>query len=170
LFNLLTAKPCLKGEKHIQFDSMRCRRAMFTTAWEFSPGGIREGATFATGAMKVTITSCPTQQRWFGLFLRGAENRMGYVSQRNQPLGVGVVARMLELVKFKLEEQDDWVVMEYYKFSAAAALAICGSLRGPEVFMLDLAGLWKYLEMGKDGIMPDEPLKAGINLSKAPML
>ncbi len=53
---------------------------------------------------------------------------MGYVSQRNQPLGVWVVAKMLELVKFKVEEQDDWVAREYYKFGAAAALAVCGSL------------------------------------------
>jgi hypothetical protein len=36
--------------------------------------------------------------------------------------------------------------------------------------MLDLARLWKYIEMGKDGIMLDEPPKAGTNLSKAPML
>ena len=93
---------------------------------------------------------------------------MGYVSQRNQPLGVGVVAKMLELVKFEVEEQDNWVASEYYKFGAAAALAVCGSLRGPEVFLLDLAGLWKYIEMGKDGVMPHEPPKAGTNLSRAP--
>ncbi len=49
-----------------------------------------------------------------------------------------------------------------------AALAICSSLQGLEVFLLDLAGLWKYIEMGKDGVMPDEPLKAGTNLSRAP--
>jgi hypothetical protein len=93
---------------------------------------------------------------------------MGYVSQRNQPLGVGVVAKMLELVKVKVEEQDDWVAREYYKFGVAAALAVCGSLQGPEVFLLDLAGLWKYIEMDKDGVMPHEPLKAGTNLSRAP--
>jgi hypothetical protein len=166
LFNSLTVKPHLKGEKHIQFDSIQQPRATFTSAWESSLGGIKEGATFTTGAMKVTVTSCPTQQRWFGLFLRGAENRMGYVSQRNQPLGVGVVARILELVKGELEEQDDWVAAEYYKFGAAAALAVCRSLQGPESFMLNLAGLWKYIEMGKHGIMPDEPLKAGTDLSR----
>jgi hypothetical protein len=33
---------------------------------------------------------------------------------------------------------------------------------------LDLAGLWKYIEMGKDGVMPHEPPKAGTNLSRAP--
>jgi hypothetical protein len=37
---------------------------------------------------------------------------MSYVSQRNQPLGVEVVAKVLELVKFKVEEHDDWVARE----------------------------------------------------------
>ena len=80
LFNSITARPKLKGEKHIQFDSMQCSWSTFSVAWELSPAGIREGATFATGAMKVTVTSCPTQQRWFALFLQGAENRIGYCS------------------------------------------------------------------------------------------
>ena len=37
LFHSLTAKPCIKGESHIQFDSMRRPRATFTSAWESSP-------------------------------------------------------------------------------------------------------------------------------------
>jgi hypothetical protein len=77
-----------------------------------------------------------TEVAWFA-----SERRRKYLSQKNQPLGVGIVAKMLDLVKFKVEEQDNWVAMEYYKFGAAAALAVCGSLQGPEVFMLDLAGL-----------------------------
>ncbi len=35
------------------------------------------------------------------------------------------------------------------------------ALRGPEVFMLDLGGLWKYLELGRDGVLPEDPLKPG---------
>ncbi len=93
---------------------------------------------------------------------------MGYLSQRNQPLGVGVVAKMLELVKFEVEEQDDWVARVYYKCGAVVALAVCGSLQGTEAFLLDLARSWKYIEIGKDGVMPHEPLKAGTNLSRAP--
>ena len=40
-----------------------------------------------------TVTSCPTQQRWFSLFIRGAEVRMGYAAQRNLPFGAGVILR-----------------------------------------------------------------------------
>jgi hypothetical protein len=63
LYSSLLAKPQLKGESFIQFDSMQCPRATFTTAWESSPSGIEEGATFVTGAMRVTVTTCPTQQK-----------------------------------------------------------------------------------------------------------
>jgi hypothetical protein len=70
LFNSLTAQPRLKGENFIQFDLMRKPRVTFTSTWESTPAGISEGATFATGTMKVTVTTCHTQQRWFGLFMQ----------------------------------------------------------------------------------------------------
>jgi hypothetical protein len=104
LFNSLTATPRLKGEAHIQFDLMQRPQATFTLTWESSPMGVREGSTFATGSMKVTVTSCPTQQKWFGLFLWGAENRMGYVSHHNQPLCKGVIQKLLEAVKVEIQE------------------------------------------------------------------
>ena len=63
LYSSLLAKPQLKGESFIQFDSMQCPRATFTTAWESSPSGIEEGTTFVTGTMRVTVTTCPTQQK-----------------------------------------------------------------------------------------------------------
>ncbi len=63
LYSSLLAKPWLKEESFIKFDSMQCPRATFTAAWESSPSGIEEGATFTTGAMRVTVTTCPTQQK-----------------------------------------------------------------------------------------------------------
>ena len=41
------------------------------------------------------------------------------------------------------------------------------SLRGPEVFLLDLAGLHKYIELGKYGVMPLNPMKDGRDFSGA---
>ncbi len=71
LFKLLTAKPRLKGESHIQFDSMRWPLATFTSVWDSLLAGIDKRATFTMGGMKVMVTMCPTQQKWFGLFCKG---------------------------------------------------------------------------------------------------
>jgi hypothetical protein len=170
LLHSLTAKPRLKGERFVQFDSVRKVRGTFTLAWESSPTGLEERNTFAVGTGKVLLTTCPTQQRWFGLFLRGMENRMGYMSQRNQPLTVGVIPLLLNMVKEEAEDNEERVAAEFVKFGAAVALATCGSLRGPEVFLLDLAGLHKYVDLGKNGVMPLDPMKDGTDLSGAPYI
>jgi hypothetical protein len=46
--------------------------------------------------------------------LRGAENRMGYVSQRNQPLRLGVINQLLRAIKKEVEEQNAWVFGTYF--------------------------------------------------------
>jgi hypothetical protein len=45
---------------------------------------------------------------------------------------------------------------------------VCGSLRGPEVFLLDLAGLKKYITLGQGGELPEDPLKPGADFIKYP--
>ncbi len=42
---------------------------------------------------------------------------------------------------------------------------MCASLRGPEVLLLDLAGLCPNIEKGKNGTLPQSPLKVGVDLS-----
>ncbi len=100
--------------------------------------------------------------------MRGTESRMGYTSQRQQPLGVGVVNKLLTLIKEEAEDQECPVAREYLKVGAAVATAVCASLRGPEVFMMKLAALQKQINLGRDGAVPPEPLKPGLNLSTAP--
>lgn len=168
LLHSLVARPRLKDQKFIQFDSMRKLRSVFTSAWESSPRGISEGSTFASGTAKITVTSCPTQQRWFSLFMRGAEVRMGYSAQRNLPFGPGVIVRLLEMVREEISSQETGMAREYIKLGAAIVVALCASLRGPEVFLLDLAGLWEYMEVGRQGSIPVNPLKVGVNLATAP--
>jgi hypothetical protein len=167
-FNSFTAQSRLEGEAFIQLDSMRKPRSTFTSALESLSAGIQEGTTFATGAMKVTVTSCLTQQRWFGFFMRGAESQMGYVSQQNQPLGPGVVAKMLEVVEWEMEDHKGRIHGDFVKISTAVALASCASLRGPKVFLLDLAGLWEYINIEQRGVMPCDPMKTGTDLTNAP--
>ncbi len=167
LFNLLTTLPRLKGENFIQFDLMRKPRVTFTSTWESSPARISEGAIFATSVVKVTVMTCPTQQRWFGLFMQGVENSMGYVSCRNQPLGPGIVAKILDMIKWEIEDLNGRIQGDFVKYGAAVALATCASLRGPEVFLLDLARLWEYIDIGQQGTIPRDPMKTGTDLMDA---
>jgi hypothetical protein len=168
LFHSLNAVPCIKGESHIQFDSMRRPRATFTSAWESSPIGIQEGSTFTSNTARVTLTSCPSQQKWFGKMMRGAESRMGYTSQWQQPLGIKVIVKLLDLIKEEAEEQDQSIAGEFIKVGAAVATAVCASLRGSEVFMMELAALQRYIQLGKGGTLPADSMKAGIDLSTTP--
>ena len=45
---------------------------------------------------------------------------------------------------------------------------MCASLRGPEVFFLDLASLREHIGLGRNGVIPANPLKAGVDLVLAP--
>ena len=63
---------------------------------------------------------------------------MGYTSNRQQPLGTGVIAKLLDLIRDEAEEQVRPVAREYLKVGAAIATAVCASLRGLEIFMNSL--------------------------------
>jgi len=90
------------------------------------------------------------------------------VAHRNSPFGSGVIVKLLGMVKEEIEFGEREVAREYTKIGAAVATSLCASLRGPEVFLLDLAGLRKYGALGREGVLPGEPLTVGRDLSNAP--
>ena len=51
---------------------------------------------------------------------------------------------------------------------STVAVANMGSLRGPEIFMLDLAGIRAHIKEGRQGVMPVSPLADGVDLFGAP--
>jgi hypothetical protein len=100
--------------------------------------------------------------------MRGAESRMGYTTQQQQPLGTNIIVKFLDLIREEAEELDQSIAGEFVKVGAAIATAICASLRGLEVFMMELAALQKHIHLGKGDVVPVYPMKAGIGLSTAP--
>ena len=163
-----TATPRIKGQKFIQYDSMRKDRSTYTMAWQSSPEGILEGSSFAKGVHKVTFTRCPTQSELFGRASRGAERRMGFVSEANKPLHIKAVTKVLGMIKQEVLTQPPYIAREMLKVGAAIATAQSGSLRGPEVLMLDLAGIRTHISKGRNGIMPEKPMDVGTDLFNAP--
>ena len=166
----LTATPKIKGQRFIQYGTVRKARSTYTCGWESSPRGLAEGSSFSQGFNKATLTSCPTQQKWFSLFSLGMEARMGYTSEANRALCIQSVVRMLELVKEEAELSPMGSARELYKFGAAVVVAQCGSLRGPEVLTMDLAGMRTHIDLGREGVIPADPMKVGQDLSGVPHL
>ena len=93
---------------------------------------------------------------------------MGYATKANQSLTTTTIVRLLDIICQEVEEEGPIVAREYYNVGAAVATAFCPLLRQPEVFQLDLAGMHSHIHMGRTGIMPDKPLKIGVNLTTAP--
>ena len=79
-----------------------------------------------------------------------------------------MIVKLLILVKEEAEEQDRDIASELFKVGAAIATAVCASLRGPEVFMMELSALRKHIQLGRGGIVPTNPMKAGTDLSTVP--
>lgn len=92
---------------------------------------------------------------------------MGFVAHRNLPFGPGVVTKLLDMVKEEIEFQEGDAAKEYVKFGAVVATSLCALLQGPEVFLLDLAGLRKYANLGGEGSLPADPLVVGKDLTQA---
>jgi len=93
---------------------------------------------------------------------------MGFQSQANKPLPIKVTLKILKMIKADIPTQPDHVSYELVKVGAAIAVGLCASLRGPEIFMMDLAGVKDLIHRGREGVMPADPLKPGVDLSNAP--
>jgi hypothetical protein len=93
---------------------------------------------------------------------------MGYASKANCSLSSRTIVKLLDMIQKEAEEEEPLVAREYLKVGAAIAVAVCASLRGPEVLQLDLAGLRAHISRGKNGVIPRKPLKTWTDLSNAP--
>ena len=164
----LVAKGRINKEGFIQYDTMRKPRASYSKCWESSPVGVVEGSSFGKGVNKSIMTACPSQSATFSLFCIGSETRMGVQSEADKPLHIKTVVTLLNMIKDEANEQSGPEARELWKVGAAIAVAQMGSLQGPEVFMLDLAGIRSHIEEGKEGTMPLAPLDDGVDLFDAP--
>ena len=76
-----------------------------------------------------------------------------------------MIPYLLHKVREDAEGEEEGIAAGMIKFGTAIALATCASLRGSEVFLLDLAGLWKYFKLGENGVLPVEPMRKGADLT-----
>jgi hypothetical protein len=93
---------------------------------------------------------------------------MGYAIKSNHSLTNNTINKLIILLQQEAEVEVPHVAREYWKVGAEIALAVCASLRGPEVLLLDLASIKNHIQKGKEGVLPDKPLRTGTNLTGVP--
>ena len=166
--DILTKSVVARGHNspHVQAETLRKLKSTFTKNWESSPAGVAERASFGKGTGRVRATECPSQSEAFLDAWRGLESRMGHVSKANHATTVGVLVKLLDYVV-----RDAWAAEtveeanELWKFGAYVCTCTAGSLRGYEGFFVDLVGLEKYIEKGKEGVLPSQRISKSAILS-----
>lgn len=160
LMKSLTSKG--RVSKYIQFDTMRETRSTYTKVWASSVKGISEGASFAGNASKIRFTSCPSQSEWFGDFLTGAEDRMGYETKKQKYLPISVIIEQLRLIEQDALLADPHEARTLYKLGALICVLTAGSLRGHEGFYFDLGATRAHIDKGRQGVVPAGVLKRSL--------
>ena len=95
---------------------------------------------------------------------------MGVQLEADKPVHIRTVIALLKMINEEAMSKEGSEARELWKWKVGAAIAVAqmGSLRGPEVFMVDLAGIRAHIEEGRQGIMPNSPLEDGVDLFDAP--
>ena len=169
LYESISAEGVNNPDGSIQFDTMRKIRPTYTLGYATSPEGLNEFMSVSKGLGKMSLTKCPTQSDFFSWFLSGAEFRMGYESCADRPLASRTIAYLLQMICEEAESAEPGEIRDtLFKVGAAIAVGVAGSLRGNEIFYLDLAGTRELLSRGKNGVVPPRPLAKGTDLSTAP--
>ena len=131
---------------HTQFETIRKLRTAYRNQVRSSPQSTREVLALADdGGPYMRISNDPCGSMFFQAFMKGMQHRMGQLWKPNKAMSTHLILRVLLETEKRIDlastvpEVDRWIT-----FNAFAILAYVLSLRGNEVFFVDLKGLWKH--------------------------
>ena len=137
---------------YLQFDTIRQFRTAFANVYRASAAGSGRNTVWIDDkGLTKRSTSVVTHSEWFERFTQGCRKRMGGIYKPDLALTSAVMIVYLEIIQKKINEATDENKRHHLiSLGAYSALCFCGSLRGNEGFLLDLYGLRRYLNEGKD--------------------
>jgi len=140
-------------EDYKQMRTIRKIRTVVSNQWETSlVAGTRTLGLASEDRKKVsTLSSCPTNSRWFKRFIEGCSVRMGEVVKQDKALSRELLHAVLEECKSRMVHQTGEAQALTISVATYLVVCFCASLRGNEGFMLCLGSLRKYLDQGKTG-------------------
>jgi hypothetical protein len=155
---LKSLEPGRYSPRYQQFETVRKLRAGFSNIYMASREGVHCLHTVGGDKAKYQLTYSPTQSQWFERFSQGCVRRMGQEVRQDWAIPLPVMHGMMELLEDEWSKATELVVQEQVEsLGAFALIALCGSFRGSEVFLMDLHGLRKCMEdtqrLGRDHVV-----------------
>jgi len=149
---LYSRKPGKYSQTHIQFDTIRHLRSSYSNFIRASPQS--NSTTMSMGDFKGNyqrLVNDDCGSLFFKKFMEGLKKRMGQDWRPNVAIATPLMIRLLIEVEDKISmAEDDEIKHDWIVFSTYITISYVISLRGPEGFLLDLAGLNKYARNESD--------------------
>jgi hypothetical protein len=134
-------------QEHQQFETIRKLRSTYSNLYMSSVPGAYSLRTVGGERAKLFLTASPTQSLWFEQFCTGCLQRMGQEVRQDWAIPLPVMHALMTHLDKEWETTQDADVRELVaSIGAYSIVAFCGSFRGPEVFLVDLFGLRKYMQ------------------------
>jgi hypothetical protein len=139
---VIVQRSLAKGQygMNVQYETVRKFRAASSNIYDSSVLG--QGAlVMAKETRKLIVTQCPTYSDFFERFNKGLHKRMGDVVRPNRALSMDMLLEIFNILEREWAfESSLEVALEGAFYTIAFGLA----LRGEEVEMVELWGIWKH--------------------------
>lgn len=138
--------------KHKQFATVRHYRSALGSVWNASAENLRREFSTTSDDKKFVqrFSNAPTSSFWFKQFMDGMEFRMGAIVKQDRALS-SVLAKMLsQRAKEKAGDPTNPDRREFLLVGCLIQIGFVAGLRGPELFFMDIAGVRKHLDNGRE--------------------
>ena len=132
----------------VQYDTIRQLRTGYSNIYHASSWQ-ETISVMASDLKKLHITSCPTDDIWFGKFMLGMQKRLGRQIKQDCGLSIGVMHKVQELLEADWEESEGDVEARRGIVEVALIFygTFCWGLRGEDLLLITMCGtrrVWQH--------------------------
>ena len=147
-------RPGSNRDSHLQFDSVRKLRTSYAHVHQVGRLAAEPDAIAFKGLKgeALTVSDCPSDSRWYQMFMRGLLIRMGRQVESNWGLDYRILLKIL----FNLEEEfnsDECTPARKRNITMLGSYLVITfvcALRGNEGFLVESDGLQRMIDVGRD--------------------
>ena len=137
-----------KYKDTVQFQTMRKIRGVFANAHHASADGYASSSVMAKDTRKMMVTDCVTYGTFFENFVRGCHKRMGDIVKPDRAISLDVLHHIMSLVESDYRTAGVAEKLQFAIEGSFYLIAFCGALRGEELPMVNLTGVFKHWDEG----------------------